>query len=80
MRDVGSVAVGLPRGFYGRRVILVGTVDEQVQQHGRKRCQQDAGLNQWVQVVRHPLLEVGRDQGNHADTHRDGHHQAVESS
>ena len=71
--------IGLFGGLDGGFGIGFGTIQEQVQHHCTERGQQDAGLDQRMQAVRHPLLEVRCDQGNHADADGDRHDQAVVS-
>ena len=52
----------LGRAHHGLGVAL-GAVEDQVQQHGRDGGQHDAGLDQDVDGVGHPLQVVERDDG-----------------
>src|SRR5690606_20734919 len=64
-------------GFYRCVSIFFSTIKEQVQQNGSNRGQQDAGFDQRVNGVRHPLHVVGRNQRNHAHANGDGHNHGV---
>ena len=52
----------------GGRVVALAAVEEQVHQHRSNGRQQNAGLNERMDAVRHPLFEVGCNQGHHANT------------
>ena len=58
--------IGLLGRFNDHAVILTGPIEKQIEQHGTEGGQQNTGVNQRMQTMGHPLLEVGSDQGNHA--------------